>query len=433
MSSEALDILISAAKAKPLDWAIHTLIHTLDMPAAQELIVRMRADAEEKAQTEGCEYPFWLSRMHLRTDSRNVGRFSEATRQRLLDIWHGNPTGSPVRRQAFEVLLSRTTVDDLPALRGIGPDERPLFEGALFRRIELGDGLAVPKFLQHVANSDTGFWWQAARAWWCPAFTEELDNELDRRRGRKRDGLKGAEQSDWIVRELLCELPVADAERLLLGHWDHISDSSDFVQAALYAESASTRAAAAAALRTTPDPMRLLEHIDHNWQIGGTDNKGRLTLSRARALQPHLNLLSEHCVQSLWDAANIEGHFDWRKSHLDGLLQSRQYGHEFLRDDGVEAALTDLEMAEPKSIWRSAWLERYVEAGGKPETAFAIVGRWLTKRGTMEALEVAAACVADQGSRADLRILQGDGAPSGLEADAIRHDARFAVYRRTLS
>jgi len=95
--------------------------------------------------------------------------------------------------------------------------------------------------------------------------------------------------------------------------------------------------------------------------------------------------------------------------------------------------LTELETAELKRTWRSHWLERYVEKGGKLATAFAIVGRWLTKRGTMEALELAAECVADKGSRADLRILEGDGSPSGSEADAIRQDTRFAVHRRTLS
>lgn len=433
MSSEALDILVSTATARPLDWAINTLVHTLDMPAAQEFIVRMRARAEDQAKAEAREYPFWLSRMQVMRDVRDAGRFSEATRQRLLDIWCSNAEGSSLRRQAFEVLLPRTTIEDLSALRAVGPDELPLFEGVLFRRIELGDDTAVPEFLQHVRNTDTGFWWQAARAWWCPAFTEELDKELDRRRGRKRDGLKGAQQADWIVPELLCELPVADAERLLVGHWDHVRDSSDFVQAALYIESSATRAAAADALAMAADPKSLLEYLDHRWQIGGTGNKGRFTLSRARALESQLDLLSEHCISSLWEAANIEGHFDWRRSHLDGRLRGHRYGAEFLQEDGVEATLTELETAEPKRTWRSHWLERYVETGGKLETAFAIVERWLTKRGTMEALEVAAECVADKGSRANLRILEGDGSPSGPEADAIRHNARFAVYRRTLS
>jgi len=351
----------------------------------------------------------------------------------LLEIWRSNAEGSSLRRQAFEVLLPRTAVEDLPALRAVGQDERPLFEGVLYRRIELGDDAAVPEFLQQVRNSDTGYWWQASRAWWCPAFTEELDKELDRRRGRKRDGLKGAQRPDWIVRELLCELPIADAKRLLLRHWDHLSDSGDFVQAALYVESSATRTAAAAALATATDPKSLLEYLNHHWQIGGTGNKGRFTLSRARALEPYLNLLSEHCIQTLWEAANIEGHFDWRKSRLDGRLQVHWRGAEFLREDGVEATLTELETAGPKRTWRSHWLERYAEIGGKLETAFAIVERWLTKRGTLDALEVAAECVADKGARADLRILEGDGSPTGPEADAIRHDARFAVYRRTLS
>lgn len=433
MSREALDILVSSATARPLDRAINTLVHTLDMPAAQEFIARMRAMAEDQAMAEGREYPFWLSRLNLRQEGRNAGRFSEATRQRLLEIWRINAEGASLRRQAFEVLLPRTAVEDLPALRAVGPDELPLFEGVLFRRIELGDDTAVPEFLKHVRSSDTGYWWQAARAWWCPAFTEELNIELDRRRGRKRDGLEGTQRPDWIVRELLCELPVADAERLLLGHWDHISDSCDFVQAALYVESSATRTAAAAALATAADPKSLLEYLNYHWQIGGTGNKGRFTLSRARALEPHLNLLSEHCIQTLWDATNVEGHFNWRRSHLDGRLQASWHRAEFLREGSIEAVLTELETAEPKRTWRSHWLEQYVETGGKLATAFAIVGRWLTKRGTMEALELAAECVADKGSRADLRILEVDGSPSGTKADAIRQDARFAVHQRTLS
>ncbi|MNV79308.1 hypothetical protein D3C71_1728530 [compost metagenome] len=144
-------------------------------------------------------------------------------------------------------------------------------------------------------------------------------------------------------------------------------------------------------------------------------------------------MLSEDCIQTLWHVANIEGHFEWRRSHLDSRLKGNWYGTEFLQEHGVETTLTELETAEPKRAWRSHWLERYVEAGGKLETAFALVARWLVKRGTMDALELAAECVADKGARADLRILEAHGSPDGPEADAIRQDARFAVYRRTLS
>ncbi|MCY1219405.1 hypothetical protein D9M72_313790 [compost metagenome] len=433
MSGEALDILVTSAKTRPLDWAIRRLVLMLDMPAAQEFIVRMRAKAEDQAKAESREYPFWLGRMHLTRDARGTVRFSEATRKRLLEIWHSNAEGTSLRRQAFEVFLSRAAVEDLQALKSVEPSELSLFEGALFRRIELGDDTAVPNFLEHVRKSDTGFWWQAARAWWCPAFTEALDKELSRRRERKHDGTRGAERADWIVRELLCELPAAAAERLLLGHWDHIKDSRDFVQAALYVESPVTRAAAAAELATATEPKKLLEYLDQNWQVGGTDNKGRFTLSRARTLESQLDLLSEDCIQTLWHVANIEGHFEWRRSHLDSRLKGNWYGTEFLQEHGVETTLTELETAEPKRAWRSHWLERYVETGGKLETAFALVARWLVKRGTMDALELAAECVADKGARADLRILEAHGSPDGPEADAIRQDARFAVYRRTLS
>jgi hypothetical protein len=434
MSREALDILVSSATARPLDWAINTLVHTLDMPAAQEFIVLMRARAEDQATAEGREYPFWLSRLNLWQEGRNAGRFSEATRQRLLEIWRINAEGASLRRQAFEVFLSRTAVEDLAALRAVGPDELPLFEGVLFRRIELGDDTAVPDFLKHVRSSDTGYWWQAARGWWCPAFTEELNIELDRRRGRQARWSRGRPAARLDCRgTTVRNSPLPTRSAYCSG-----TGTTSAIHATLCRPRCTSNhrpLEQPLPLRSRPaaDPKSLLEYLNHHWQIGATGNKGRFTLSRARALEPHLNLLSEHCIQTLWDAANVEGHFDWRRSHLDGRLQASWHRAEFLREGGVEAVLTELETAEPKRTWRSHWLEQYVQTGGKLETAFAIVGRWLTTRGTMEALELAAECVADKGSRADLRILEGDGSPSGTEADAIRQDARFAVHRRTLS
>lgn len=86
------------------------------------------------------------------------------------------------------MLLPRSGATDLPEIRAIGEDEEPLFEAALLRRIELGDESAVPTFIEKIRANETGFWWQATRKWWCPAFTAELDQELNRRRQRKAQG-----------------------------------------------------------------------------------------------------------------------------------------------------------------------------------------------------------------------------------------------------
>jgi hypothetical protein len=49
------------------------------------------------------------------------------------------------------------------------------------------------------------------------------------------------------------------------------------------------------------------------------------------------------------------------------------------------------------------------------------------------ALKVAAGCVAAKGTRSTLRVLDAVGPPTGPEADAIREDTRFSVFRRTLA
>jgi hypothetical protein len=63
----------------------------------------------------------------------------------------------------------------------------------------------------------------------------------------------------------------------------------------------------------------------------------------------------------------------------------------------------------------------------------AVVRAWLNERRTIPALEVAASCVAQAGCRSDLDILKCVAGEVGGDADAIRADAAFAVFSRTLS
>lgn len=347
-------------------------------------------------------------------------------------MWTSHESRAAVRHQAFLVWSVHSTDEDLDILRAIAPAD-PLFDTALHRRIELGDECAVPAFLEKLRNSDEhGSWWQDSRYWWCDAFTEELDNELERRRDRLAAEHREEDHHDWILSERLIELPASEARRLIAKHWDHLGSSSRFVQAALFVESEVTRDLAGQRLAASPDPAELLDYLDHHWQIGGTSNKGRLTLSRVRALEPYLNLLSDSCLHSLWIACNLEGHFVWRREHLDCRVDFKHYGIRLITRDGLKEELTQLETQDPQRSWRTHWMEEFSELGSSMNEAFEVLGEWLSERRTQSALELAAESLAERGTRAALQVLQVEGAPTGTEADAVRADAQFSVFRRTI-
>lgn len=53
MSNDAVELLVGAADKDPMLWAIAVLLMRVDLPSAQESIVRQRAASEERAKKMG--------------------------------------------------------------------------------------------------------------------------------------------------------------------------------------------------------------------------------------------------------------------------------------------------------------------------------------------------------------------------------------------
>ena len=85
---------------------------------------------------------------------------------------------------------------------------------------------------------------------------------------------------------------------------------------------------------------------------------------------------------------------------------------------------------------RGHWLEHRVEdvlkTGISSERLLLVVEAWLSDRGTVAALELAARAVIQVGTRNDLQILKLEAEPTVIVADMLA-DTTFALKRRRLN
>ena len=92
----------------------------------------------------------------------------------------------------------------------------------------------------------------------------------------------------------------------------------------------------------------------------------------------------------------------------------------------------DNEIAERRYFYVDHWVKRRLEAGEELASILTRLGKWLRERGTIRALEFAAAVVTHVGERCNLEFLDIQGIEPIDKAQAIIADARFAVSLQSL-
>jgi len=84
------------------------------------------------------------------------------------------------------------------------------------------------------------------------------------------------------------------------------------------------------------------------------------------------------------------------------------------------------------SVSASSFTSDEARAANRPESIFNFLGRWLSQRRTISALEFAADAVVHAGKRVDVDLLRVDGIEPAEQAEAVISDTRFAVSQRSL-
>lgn len=425
----SLQYLIAKAKQEELRWPITFLIEHIDHPDAVAFIAGERARIAHEIEGSG-QFPPWLSVGSTSLDRRNYS-LSARSRERLRQIWEAENADAHLRERAFELWAINAKQEELSILPNPLPIEK-LGDRSLQLRIRLGDLTAIPEFRNKIRTAKRpAYWWQFARDFWCPELLEQLDEELTRRGERINPTWDMSEyEADWITSDLIMKISSSDAEKLLVKHWPHLRYDDHFVQAALFVATPRSLALADESIRECPTPTKLLEYLDHRWSIGGTEQRDRLTNDRLNAIEPYLDLLTDSTIHSLWEACNVHGLYEWRRRHLDHRLTQQWSSRCGIDDLSLFAELDQL--ATEDRHWPDFWLKQFDERGDPPNRALNIVKEWLAARRTLSALQITAKCIALRGQRSDLGILDIPEAPTGAEADEIRSDTRFAVFRRSI-
>ena len=119
-----------------------------------------------------------------------------------------------------------------------------------------------------------------------------------------------------------------------------------------------------------------------------------------------------------------------RRAHLDSRLPSNVRDSGYLDDARAMNALD--EFLAKKDRWIDHWLDGFLKSGALLDDVMAIIGRWLVRKGNVEALQMASRVVLHIGERRHLELLRAAKIEPPEVAAAIIADTEFGVRRRTL-
>ncbi|MGX7745412.1 hypothetical protein [Rhodopseudomonas parapalustris] len=424
----AIGFFIKRAAKDDLRWPITYMLHGIDHPDAVEFVVREIAERERPIEGKGLILPFGMTASdEWRRRQEGRGKpMSRESRERLLSLWQNGLNDKFVRQKAFSFWTVTRGTEDLEILRAVKPNDL-LADSALWGRLVRKDHTAIPALLDKLNGEERAQWWHLGEQIWSDELAKAFDEELTRRGAVTPREWGATYPSDYTLAEIIVGLPVEEAERLLLKHWDHLRYYNYYVQAALYAATPRLLKLVREVVKSTDEQHKVFEHISMHY---GVQTHGRVGVTRREqfeALAPYLDMLDEHDICTFWQVCNDRGWYDLRTKYFDARI-NKKYGHIYIDEEGVLAAL-DRRIEHP--YWIDHEIEHLQKAGMSLTDVMAIIRKWLESKKSLPALKVAALAVEHAGQRHDLKVLDVAVEPKEA-ADAIRFNASFAVHRRTL-
>ena len=336
----AIDYFVQRATHDDLKRPITIMLNDIDHPKALAFTVQELAAIQRELEGTKAFYPFVSMVADEWRRAQEKGRpMSDASRELLLSLWQNDENDKFLRTAAFSLWATTKREDDLDVLRRILVPEY-LVDRVLVQRLVRGDQQAIPALIEKLRTNNKDYWWHQARYLWSSELTDELDKFLSNR----DECVAGSMTSELIMR-----LPIKEAERLLLKHWDHLRFLPYFVQAALYIATKPLLEVAAAAIKDCPKPAGLMMFLRTHFGIKVKGHPGLKRENQVLALAPYLDLLSDLDISMLWDECNDRGWFATRKKFLDSRLRPSSLHRIWNRDRAIKEL--DRMVEEEQSHW----------------------------------------------------------------------------------
>lgn len=445
-----LRYLIAKAKAdEALRWAIRYTLEHLNHPFVVKFLVKEAALIERRAKETGGFSP-WVDTLGAQWDPTRESRGKRLPPEAVQEIrscWDSETTDDQLRETAFRLWLR--AVDDVDVLRSVSPDH-PQFTDVLWRRAKLGDLSVVPLIKPILAANDR--WFHVIANVWTKQFGDVLDEALlHLEKNTPTDYTGGATDSHYMLAKLLRDIPVGEAQPLLLKYWGHLRFSRLFVQVALYIGTPDCVALATKEIGVYPNNVDPFKHVGLFFGLSTVGLRDRLDLQHLMVFLPFVNRLDDLALSHMvdfceqrgyleWSVIHLKPEFDRRRAQLPKVMKEKQelierLGRRHFPSD--TDLLEELDWIEERGEHFQGhlyyWCEEFRRRQDDHTRWRGMLDEWLSRQPTVARFRVLTNAILEHGTREDTDLLSKHAISGDSdEVDRLRASARFGVMQRSL-
>lgn len=426
----ALPYFVKRAANEDLRWPITYMLRGIDDPIAVQHQAEQLAYRSRQAEGTGGFIDHFVKDEWRRLSEDQGRSMSGASKTRLFQLATDLANDKHLREQAFKLWEISVAPDDVAIARAI-PRGDLLHDTAVWARARRQDVSVIPELIEKIKAKNPAYWWHAGRYIWTDALTALLDESIERLGeipGDQREDL-----GEWIFPEHLLGLEVPVAQQILIKHWDKLRASPRFVQVALFLATPELVHLANEAIATAADQKAMLEHFSFTTGLRTSGRVGLTRMIQLEVLRPHLRLLSEHDLLTLWQACNKGNWKQYRREFLDPLLIAS--GSNLTDRLRVQPPfdMSDLEKElKGENSFAYFWMETQLRNGAERETLLQALLGWVKGKYSVAALDIVGDIYSKEVSRAEFRAFEKIASSLRGGEDVIKR-VRFDVFNRTLS
>jgi hypothetical protein len=445
-SDAVLKFLVKLGQREEYQGILAAILDTLDHPIAVDFVVRKLAFFSHRAKEQGGFFPWamsWTDRW-TRGEREGLMPLSRASTDALRSLWQEESNPDWLKEYALGVWAK--IEGDLPHLRSIS-EKSALYGTALWHRALRGDRTTASQVAGKV-NEKTWWLWLAPKIW-CKAIAEVVDYHLS---------LAERDDNPWNNRHYelahtLRDIPVCDAEPLLLKHWSPLSRKPLFIQAALYLSTSESRARAAESIRSLGVKREIFQHISSFFGFMNSGLSDKLSLPHLESLRPFVSSLDSMCIHDVLEFCRRHGYWGWATEVLQPECSRRAKAAEtrehnkfdwdpnlskwyFPTDADLLEALERAEKADPPQrradLWR--WSQEFLERGDSLTRLSRIAKERLGTSPSLDSYRVVASLIKEHGTRSHIEIIRScQPICETAEGASALDDVSYAVRRRSLT
>ncbi|MEQ9288799.1 MAG: hypothetical protein RIG77_17895 [Cyclobacteriaceae bacterium] len=302
---------------------------------------------------------------------------------------------------AFNLWANYATVTDLEMLRQIKRNSF-LFKSAFRLRVLMGDKECTQFFSGEVIKHPELV--LLSHHIWNEQVKEVVNQFLER---LSKIGSAAEKQLDrlYSLSHLFANIPIEDAEELILNHWNGLSRFNEFLRLGLYIDSKEVNDLAHGLINALEDKKPVFREISRTYGANVVGLSDKITIDKLSRLKPYLGFFDPNEIYWLIDPQN-KNTFEWWRENTPESAR-RNYVKYFPTDNTIKNYFSHHSKDIEKSLAIDYYIDDLISYGENKDRILKLLDEWLIERRTVLYEEFLVACrvVYLIGKRKDVEIL----------------------------